>query len=93
MGGAHGDGMPRLTGRMNFGSGISAHPGKKAEGVFIYAQENTNPYYIQGGSSPTPDLIFDTGMVTSIANQVQPRAYGVLPCVFLGPKNTQGSTP
>ena len=76
VGGVHGDGIRNFSGRFD-GANLNA------SGVFT--ETLVEKYYGAGGALRSW-IDFNPSRVTPTANKVQPRAWGALPCVYLGPK-------
>jgi hypothetical protein len=57
------------------------------QGVFGHEEETFNiPGFTNAGNivQGNPSTTFDSAYTSPVANKVQPRAYGVLACVYLG---------
>ena len=81
VGEAHGDGMPEVTGHTGNVFSTSANP--LLSGPFFQSEE-----VVPGGTSGTVtksrSVMFALSQSVSTSNKVQPRAYGVLACAYLG---------
>lgn len=80
VGGVHGDAMRRLVGDLDFHQiGVLS-----ATGVFHIRRADDYNGGGVGGGAPS-SFAFDNASITPTANKNQPRAFGVLGCVYVGP--------
>ena len=77
VGGVHGDGIRTFTGYLGNSAVYSA-----IEGVF--SATNQGNMSISSGSFRTRNITLDPSLAVPVANKNQPRAWGALPCVYLG---------
>lgn len=94
VGGAHGDRSRRILGQVgqidggvSFGSGDLTHR-LRLSGAF--AEDTVNRQFsgfFTQTTNASRDLIFDSARVGPVGAATSPRAWGALPCVYLGPKS------
>ncbi len=86
VGDSHGDGIPDIAGILSFdgtGQGVPTPGGSGA----LYSNSSATANRIPGNGSSragSRSIAISSARVVATANQVQPRAWGALACVYLG---------
>lgn len=84
VGGTHGDAVRNITGGHYLGGAIASTPDSSA-GAFVVASLVLNQaYYAAGASWGGAFVSFNSSLVVPTAAKNAPRAWGALPCVYLG---------
>lgn len=84
VGGVHGDAMQKITGTSNSGQQTGS-PIYWANTSGAFYQIGTTGYVGQSGHDTNNALLgFDSSRVVRTANKTQPRAFGMLGCVYVG---------
>jgi hypothetical protein len=82
VGGVHGDAIRPVTGHISYlrSNNILATDG----GAMYYNSSSEHVCSAEESRAGKSDPRFDISRVHPVANKVQPRAFGVLACVYLG---------
>lgn len=86
MGGVHGDYVWREQGTFGIDGSISSYTSLTGAGAFYRASQVSAQYWLLSGTQGWGynSLGIDNNRVVPTGNKHAPRAFGVLPCVYLG---------
>ena len=82
VGGAHGDGIRNITGSIG---GVIIYNLHQVTGALYIGSNALNQISQNGNTQGGTTIYTDAGRVVPVANKNQPRAWGALACVYLGP--------